>query len=390
MPRLPPALVYQGLASGPGKVRTYEIQPGIPVDGSDPLLRDPKYGSPFTFRMVPPPILMDALAQTEQVEDINIIGSALKVNGEFDSFTRRIEDTRAGGFAARSPMEQTRLANLVANNGVMFDPKTGARSQANVLGIADVTQAMSVISQLNAMLATPPLTLLINPQSLAIQRQKKQQYQDRTRRGLKFKAWGEEQIRLNVSGRTGAFYAGTRPFDVESPQNFRGLGAVARGRVPETTAPSGVQYVSKRDSASFQNLQNLLIFFKNNGYIFDLVGESQAHWWIGMIAISYDQWTYAGHMENFSWGYTEQNNLGGLDFTFDYVASFVFDNAQREFQVLPIEAPTESPSDRFWSNPNSRPMTRGTLQGRLLGAPQTAPASAPNLDPHGAAILRGG
>jgi hypothetical protein len=340
-----PALLYQALAAGPGWNRTYEIQPNVPFDGSKASLRDEVTGSPFVFTVVPPPKLMDALGGLETQEDISIIGAALQVNDSFSTFERQIQEFRSSPIIANSKALKTQqLQNLVANNGIIFDPATGAKSQANMLGISDVVQAISVIAQLRAMLETPPLTMLINPQSLTVARRKKQQYQDRNRTGYVFQAWGEDQVRLNVTGRIGAFYAGTGFLDGGQPQNFRGLGGVRQGAVTNTSAVSGNQYAAKRDSASWQNLMSILTLYRNNGYIYDLIDESEAHQWIGMISITYDQWTYTGHFENFSFGYTEQNMRGGIEFTFDFVASFVTDAAQRQFQVTPIRSPTPSPS----------------------------------------------
>jgi len=383
----PPALLYQPLPAGPGWKRTYEIQANVPIDGSRGILRDSSVGSPFTLSVIPPPLLMDAMNR-ERKEPIDVISASLRVNDDFTAFQEKITEFRSNGIVTKSNVQQTRLETLVGNNGIFFDPQTGQTNQANVLGIADVTQALSVISQLNALLATPPLTLLINPMAFSIVRQKKQQYSDRNRSGYIFMAWGEEQVRLNVSGRIGAYYAGTRYFDGDSPQNFQGHGGPSRGRISTTTSPSGNQFATMRDSASYQNLMSLLTLFRNNGYIYDLVGESEAHWWIGMIAISYDQWTYAGHFENFSFTHQETTMRGGIEFTFDFVASFVFDNAQRNFQVLPIRAPTPSPSDPLWSDPTKRPLPIGTTRGRLQPAPRLNPPLSPMADPLRAPLLR--
>lgn len=385
----PPALLYQGLSAGPGWQRSYEVQPGVPFDGSKADLRE---HSPFEFSIVPPPQLMDALGGLQTEEDISIIGAALKINDSFSTYDRQREEFRSASIISDSNALQTQqIQNLIANNGVMFDPATGEKTLANVLGIADVTQALSVIAQLRSMLETPALRLLVNPQSITISRRKKQQYQDRNRNGYIFQAWGEDQVRLNVQGRIGAFYAGTSFLDSGQPQNFQGAGAVRQGAVNQTRAVSGNQFAAKRDSASWQNLMSLFTVYRNNGYIYDLIGESEAHQWIGMVSITYDQWTYTGQFENFSYGYTEQNMRGGIEFTFDFVASFVTDAAQQPAQVTPIGAPTPSPSDPLWSDPNKRPMPQSTNRGnRITRAPRTAQPQSPVSNPSLVSILRGG
>ena len=196
-------------------------------------------------------------------------------------------------------------------------------------------------------------------------------------------------MRLNVSGRIGAFYTGTTFLDSGQPQNFRGLGGARQGGVTNTSAVSGNQFASKRDSASWQNLMNLFTIYRNNGLLYDLIGGSEAHQWVGMISIVYDQWTYTGQFENFSYGYTEQNSRGGIEFTFDFIASFVTDAAQRDFQVSPLRSPTPSPSDPLWANPNKASLSRGTLRGnRLTRQPSSTPPQSPIADPNAMAILR--
>lgn len=335
---------------------------------------------------------MDALGNLQTQEDISIIGAALNVNDSFSTFDRQREEFRSSPIIANSNALQTQqLQNLVANNGVLFDAVTGKTNLANVLGISDVTQAISVIAQLRSMLETPPLTLLVNPQSLTISYRQKQQYQDRNRNGYIFQAWGEDQVRLNVQGRIGAFYAGSTFLDSGQPQNFAGLGGARKGGVTQTTTVSGNQYASKRDSASWQNLMNLLTIYRNNGYIYDAIDESEAHQWIGMVSITYDQWIYSGHFENFTYGYTEQNMRGGVEFTFDFVASFVTDTAERNLQVTPIRAPSPSPSDPLWSDPNKRPLPLGTNRGQRIGRrPRSDVPPSPVFNPAAAAILAGG
>jgi len=367
----PPALLYQGVAAGPGWKRSYQIQPGAPVDGSRAILRDPANGSPFTFRLIPPPLLIEALSAGQKDEEkISLIGAALKINDTFSKFNEKLEAFRASSFVTKTQDELARLETFVAANGVFYDAATGATSLANVTAISDVKQAASVIAQLNRMLSTPPLTLLVNPQNLTLTHTKKQQYSDRNRKGYVFQTWGHEQPRLSVTGKTGAFIAGSKFTDTDSPNNFAGLGSAARGVVGATTAVSGVQYASKRDSASWQNLMALLTLYRNNGLIYDLVTNTEAHQWVGMVGIDYDQQTYMGNFENFTWTESEDTMLGGIEFSFEFTISSQFDSAQREFVVLPQKAPTPSPSDPLWTAQGRRQQQLGTARGRRAFAPR--------------------
>ncbi len=342
-----PAQVYEAIATGVRERRAYEVQSGVPVDGSDPISRDPTFGSPFTVRLLPPDILLESLTQEDSAVSVTIMDSAMQVNDGFASYERRIQAFQSAPLYAQGTAGAA--YPLIGANGVRFDPYTGKTSLANDLALADLRQAESAIAQMQAMVNTPPLTLLVNPQSMTVTRAKKQQYSDRSRYGLILDAWGEEQVRVSFTGKTGAWFAGTRFTDSDAPQNFNGIGAESRGRVSTTSSGSGVSYFNKNDSAAWQNFQQLRLFYQNNGYIFDLPGETEAHLWVGAVALDYDQWTYVGNFDSFSFGETEATTNGGVEFSVEFTANFVYDHGQREFQVLPIQSPTPSPSDALWS-----------------------------------------
>jgi hypothetical protein len=345
---LPAARAYQGLRSGPNWSRIYETQTGVPIDGSDALSRDPRFGSPFTFRVLPPDALLRSLRTEvgEEKNDVTIIGAASKADSTFRDYTQRLDNLRSSVVTNRSSFNL--LENYIAQ-GKLLNSRNASDPENLVPAVSDTFVAADVVLQLSRILETPPLTLLINPQSLTINHTKKQNYSERSRYDYIFQSWGEEQVKLSVSGRTGAFLAGD-----PAVQNF--VGRATANKVVETATATGVQYASKRNSASFQNLMNLLLFYRNNGYIYDTLGKSEAHLWIGSIAIDYDQWTYVGNFESFEYGYVEEKQNGGLEFSFEFTASRIYDSASRPsgLTVQPIESPVPSPSDTQWSLPNTR------------------------------------
>jgi len=394
-PGFQPLSSYRGLDYGPNFRPQARGSESVALDGTRPGLRDPRRGSPFTFRVRPPAALVNSLlgqgaartqgpfdpllrkvfnealdnlqtveqqflegvATAEEVEEarnallggrppanqnINIIETAQAANNNF----KRQLDARAS-FDARSfrPSSDTqgsgvtRSQDLIANNGERFSPGKVDQSSANQPAVSDLAQARDVLVQLNKVLATPPLTLLVNPDQLQITYGKKQVYQDRNRFNYIFQAWGEEQVRLNVTGRSAGFVVGSLGRTI----NFDdvGLGGI------ETQEVSGYQYASKWDSAAWQNLMGLFAFYRNNGYIYDggTGGRppSEAHLFIGNIEIFYDQWLYVGNFENFQYSYTEDKQHGAVDFSFDFVASFIFDRSEAG-TVAPIPSPTPSPA----------------------------------------------
>lgn len=354
--RIPPARVFEGLQTGPNFSKTYETQVGVPLDNGRGLARDPRYGSPFTLRVLPNTTLVNSLLSENDQAGVNIISAAERANNTFSDYTDKLDALRQSD-AFPSSNAFPSIENFIAE-GIRID-RTNFGNPENVIpAVADTTAQADVLLQLLQMLETPPLTLLVNPQSLTINHQKKQNYTERSRTNYIFQSWGEEQVKLSVSGKTGAFLVG------DPPSNFHTRRGSAT-QITETATATGVQYAAKRDSAAFQNLMNLLLFYRNNGYIYDRIGGSEAHLWIGSIAIDYDQWTYVGNFESFEYGYTSEQQHGGLEFSFEFTASLIFDSAQRSFFVQPIQSPVPSPSDSQWSIPGPR---RRTPFGGFFGS----------------------
>lgn len=390
--QLYPAASWKDLGADKQWERSYETQPGIPVDGSNRKLRQ---FSPFTIRMLPPlvfdnlstEIFRDAIQRG--VQDLSGFvgeifssiagnvgafgggadpGEAFPTGGEEErqrseaglSGTSQIRAT--GGFEPLpelgdvavsqnrtfAQVQQRRLeADLYASTfGTTSRPGTNLtqgnfialgqelRNDLNAFsepGFVNRLVAVDVAAQIETMMTIPPLTLLISPESFSINYTKVQQYNQKTRYGYIFQTWGIEQPTISISGKIGAFTAGVNNF---------------AGAVAETTpSPSGVQFASKRDSASYQNLMGLLTFYKNNGYIYDRIENSSAHHFIGALAIEYDGWVYVGHMNSFSWGYDEaETQHGNIGYEIEFTVSQMFDTHEAQGPILPLRAPGPSPS----------------------------------------------
>lgn len=195
--------------------------------------------------------------------------------------------------------------------------------------LADKVVAADLALQLDALLRTPPLTLLVNPTSFSISYEKVQQYSNQTRWGYVYESWGEQQPKLSISGQTGAFIAGAGSTD-------------ASGK--STTSPSGVQFACKRDSAAYQNLMNLFTLYKNNGYLYDSVFGSKAPIFVGALSIEYDGWVYIGHMESFNYGFDENETQNGrVQFDFEFTVSQMYDTNQPVTSVQEMTNPNRGP-----------------------------------------------
>lgn len=373
-----PISTYQDVPGGPGvgnsgglNQANFEGAKSTALDGTKQRLRDPNsYGSPFTIRLRAPDTLLEALSgnnytspQTlfdpilqEQYRDaettfntvlnnpnassrdialareaflgsvappssgqnLGVVDAATRVNNNFAAYQQRQVAARGSNyFAVGSPTQRQatlgNLSNLITSNGVQFNPQNANFSDANQTAVADLTQAVDVVRQLNIMLNTPPLTLMVNPNSFSIQYKQKQNYNDRSRYDYIYDAWGEEQVSLSISGRSAGFVVGTQ--------------GAAGGN---TQSVSGYQYVSKLDSAGWQNLMSLFMMYRNNGYIYDLASspQSEAHLFVGNVEIAYDQMVYVGNFESFGYNYNESKQHGAIDFDFKFTVSFMFDTSQ--------------------------------------------------------------
>lgn len=354
----PPAPVdLAGLRVGPNLTIEYEANQALQVEMSNPLLRSL---SPFTIRIEPPLVYGEQGGfQNQRTGVVATDFSATSGPGltGYDRARRAIFQSGFSGLSYRvgSPQE------FIVQNGSgpqKNTTPTGQRadSQGNTEGnlgqpaIADLYTAVDIAQQLSAAVNTPPLVLLINPTTLSIARNKVQQFQERSRHGYIFQAWGEEQPKLSITARCGAFVSGGR----------------------------GVQIASKRDSLAWQNLMNAFHFYQNNGYVYDTVGKSYANLLVGALSIHYDGWVYYGHMESFTYSYDDEHMHGGIEFSIEFTASAILDTAQQTFAVTPMQSPVPSLSDPRYSGMQAKSQnlpgefslgrTGLSTQGRVVGA----------------------
>lgn len=312
---------YDGLAAGPSLEYTFETQRGIPYDGSNKLAR---LLSPFTIRLVPPA----GLLPEDSKVDVNLIGRGVRTTEAL------LEQGRSFREQAGLPTVNGDAATAAQSLVDLRSEVSAGRALGNMLGaeqrsvIADPVMAADIRYQVEKMLQTPPLTLFINPNSLSLNFTTVQQYSQRTRYGYVFERWGEGQPTLSISGSTGAFAVG------DDPNNAFGINT-------ETSTATGVQFASKRNSAAFQQFMSLYQIYRNNGYIYDTVGKSEAHLFIGAVAIDYDQMTYVGSIDSFDFTYDEASPHR-IEWSMEFTVGRMYDHAEEPLIVLPESSPTPS------------------------------------------------
>jgi hypothetical protein len=312
---------YNGLSTGRSILYSFEEQSGVPVDGSYAIARNL---SPFTLRLVLPDSWKD-LERSSNARDVSLLGRAALT----------VEQQNSQAQSNQSNYRKTPVATSTV--GVASQGQPGALEQFYTSGadlinasgfatrnpvLSDANTARDISSQLAKMRSVPPLTLLVNPSTFTRTYTTVQKFTDRSRFGFIFDRWGEGQVTASISGSTGAFIAGA-------------------GVIPDT--PTGVQYASKRNSAAFQNFLSLYHFYRNNGYIYDTVNRTEAHLAVGAIAIDYDQFTYVGHIESFTYTY-DSTKPHNIDWSMEFTIDRLYDLSGQPLAVTQLSNPNGVPA----------------------------------------------
>lgn len=423
-----PARFFEGLPTAPNFQREYETQESVPLDGSKASLRA---FSPFVLRVLPPLVLGDTfntLAATRprsfpdmrrstlesQLADldntiagtealgpdfaanlVDLRAQRAEIVAELDALPESEVETSSSSppnyaGAIRSLNQRTDLSDesyqrLLNRGGLIpgLDRVTTAEIEADIGNSArnqaispnvpessrrrivpaltnDVT-ALSILRQVSRILDIPPICLYINPSTMTISHTKIAQLQERSRYGYIYQAWGEELVKVSFSCTIGAFVAGKQSST-------------------QTNVASGVQFASRRDSASFQQLMAVFALYQSSGYIQDTTANgtgrmSRANLLVGNTAIEYDQMVYVGHMDSFSYANEEDQQNGGMKFDIDFTAVKVYDVAQPTSSVSPETTPSNfyNPSSAFSPSSGSR------LSRTFLGTGPTQFLSAPTV-----------
>jgi len=365
------------LKTGPEWTAGYEAQVGtIPLSGANLEVRN---FSPFTLRVLPPLIYLANPAwltgtEANQIDPVTGKPVAIQLGlvgnagvGNLANFEKSLSEAKkTKGTDHLTNADGSTPPPVVTGGYLTKKPVGGAAGGTNPAtaskpAITDMVVARDIANQLERILKVPPLTLFINPTSFQIQYTKIQQYSDRTRFGLIRQEWGEEQPKLTISGRIGAYLTGSPAMaDTYSMDLFNGSNSgmgpagvsagLSKGSTPGQGASNrgtGVQFANKRNSAAWQQLMALFTFYKNNGYIYDNITASNAHHLVGCIAIDYDNWTYIGNMDTFSWGYEEAQQGGGIEFQVAFTVVQMYDkhDAAKSKAIAPLKGPIPNQYD---------------------------------------------
>lgn len=222
--------------------------------------------------------------------------------------------------ASTSREESSKIANLEDLNKSELGKKF---MEAQFNEILATQMALDTISN------TPPLQLLVNPQSFKLSSEKIVSDGGFTREGPIVEHWGEQQDKIEASGKLAAFMA------VDS-------------KTPVGGGP-GLTRVARNYSASYQNFLSLYLLYRSNGGLFvkgletNLLTRLSL---VGSIYIYYDSVLYIGSFDSFNITETDLNPYS-LEYSFQFTvrSTFMLDSptedtyqVQKLFQQNPAMA----------------------------------------------------
>ena len=231
-------------------------------------------------------------------------------------------------FRSRMP-EAPNMANTIDYESLKYSPRISTHAKPPIqggrvegverrreAGVVDRDQLVSIAYQHRTLSAMPPLVFLINPTSMAFTHSSIQNYSDTSRYGFVFYRWGEELTKIEVSFTIGAFIAGRVNREVPD----------INGNVQGVT---GLQFASRRDSAGWRQLMNILAMYRNSSTIADTLGRSRAYHDVGTQSIYYDGQRWKGRMTNLNFTLGQEQTNGGVEVSFSFE---VYSHYEQDFE----------------------------------------------------------
>lgn len=165
---------------------------------------------------------------------------------------------------------------------------------------AQASTAKLMQAALEQMANTPPLRLLVNPQSFRVSAEKLIASGGWGRNGPIIEHWGENQDKIEGSGKIAAYYS----MEANKPNG-------------------GLTRAGRQFSTSYQNLLSLFLIYKNNGGVWfpdpllpsNVRGNNLSV--IGSVYLYYDNILYIGSFDSLNLSETD-----GAPFTLEYTFSF--------------------------------------------------------------------
>lgn len=193
---------------------------------------------------------------------------------------------------------------------------------------AQRAQILEIQQALDSMHKAPPLRLIVNPQNFGVKGMKIISDAAWTRNGPIVQHWGDDQDKISASGKVAGFYAiDNSTFDKNS--NVAGAPGLSRS--------------IRNFSQSWQNLQSLYLFYKNNGgmWLQDRASQDKRRnlTMVGSVYIYYDNILYIGSFDTFNISEAEIAPFTAeYNFEFTVRAAFLLDRPDLVFSNVSRDA----------------------------------------------------
>ncbi len=262
----------------------------------------------------------------------------------------------------------------------------GQLFQNQQIAIIKATQA--AITQMQN---TPPLRMLVNPQSFKLSAEKIISDGEWGRNGPIVEHWGDNLDKLEASGKVAAFYSA----DMTGASGTGGAGTGALGyqsNAGQVGGGPGITRIARQYSTSYQNFLSLWLIYKNNGGIWlppfvpaTSSSSSQVSNLsvLGSIYIYYDGILYIGSFDSFNLTESETAPYTlEYNFSFTVRATFLFDtpmdsNGVPSGYASQIAGLQQSQSNPLQGLPNGLQVSTGSTLGGLNAQPGGGLVSPP-------------
>ena len=230
-----------------------------------------------------------------------------------------------GGGMAQTAAQQLTVQSTTVLNTTNTGTQTLASQQTAMIN--------AITQQVNQMVNTPPLRLLVNPRSFKNSLEKITSDGSWGRNGPIIEHWGEQMDKIEASGKIAAFYA----LDSNPPGQL-------------TDNDPGLTRMVRNSSTAYQNLLSLYLIYRNNGGIWteDFINPASTKTnlsIVGSIFIFYDNILYVGSFDNFTISESDEAPYS-LEYSFSFTVRAWFELDQQQDPLLawgPVgTAPTES------------------------------------------------
>lgn len=214
-------------------------------------------------------------------------------------------DTDSAQFVGYGSQNANTFRRGVARQVDLIQPKLVAAQRSYLMAAKAALQAMS---------NTPPLRLLVNPDTFSVKSQKIVSDGNWGRNGPIVEFWGDDQDKISGSGKVAAFYA------LDAHPRLGG-GGPGLGR--------SVRNVSQ----SWQNFQSLYLLYRNNGglYLSDLSQQDRdvLLTTVGSVYLFYDNILYIGCFDSFTMTEAADRPFS-VEYSFEFTvrAAFLLEFAQ--------------------------------------------------------------